>query len=142
MSSNTEGRIVPKGSDKYRKSKAYLAWCGMRARCNNKNRPNYHRYGGRGISVCAEWSDFNVFRDWCVANGIQKDLSLDRVDNDGNYEPGNCRWATRIEQSNNTKYSARYRARHASLDVVEKARRENPAHQSIQKKLEIQKKLG
>lgn len=81
----------------------YGIWSGMKDRCFNANNTNYHRYGGRGITVCEEWKkDFVPFRDWAWANGYNDSLSIDRVNNDGNYEPTNCRWATREVQANNT----------------------------------------
>lgn len=71
-------------------------------RCNNSNNIEYHLYGGRGISVCAEWSnDFESFYKWSVLNGYKKGLSIDRIDTNGNYEPSNCRWATAKEQIRN-----------------------------------------
>jgi hypothetical protein len=67
----------------------------------NPNNHNYAYYGGRGISVCADWESYEAFRDWAVVNGYQADLELDRIDNDGNYEPSNCRWVPRKKQANN-----------------------------------------
>ena len=79
----------------------YNSWSGMKSRCNNSNDARYHSYGGRGIKVCDEWQhNFKAFLDY-VGNRPSKDHSIDRVDNDGNYEPGNVRWATYIEQNNN-----------------------------------------
>lgn len=88
-------------------TRLYSIWCSMRTRCNNPNTKNYKDYGGRGIKVCSEWNDFVKFRDWAMSNGYNNDLTLDRINVNGNYEPDNCRWATLDEQSNNkrtTKY--------------------------------------
>lgn len=73
----------------------------MKCRCQNKNHHAFVHYGGRGIKVCEEWQQFEPFRDWALANGYADDLSIDRINNDGNYEPANCRWATPKEQNNN-----------------------------------------
>lgn len=70
-------------------------------RCGIKSCPDYHNYGARGISVCDEWLEFIVFKQWALANGYADNLTLDRRDVNGNYEPNNCKWATIIEQNNN-----------------------------------------
>jgi hypothetical protein len=79
----------------------YRVWAKMRERCGRPNDAKYPLYGGRGISVCPEWLDFITFSAWAHDNGYQQGLSIDRVDNNGNYEPSNCRWATQKEQQRN-----------------------------------------
>lgn len=76
----------------------------MLKRCYGTYHKYYRNYGGRGISVCQEWRDsYEAFRDWALANGYEDGLTLDRRDNSGNYEPGNCRWVTYRENSRNTR---------------------------------------
>lgn len=83
------------------KTRLYRAWMNMRGRCNSPNRPDFHHYGGRGITICAEWNDFAAFEAWALANGYDKTLTLDRIDGDQGYSPDNCRWATRAVQAIN-----------------------------------------
>ena len=81
--------------------KIYHSWIAMRRRCDPTVEPERNaRWAGRGITVCKEWNDsFEVFETWALANGYQPGLSIDRVNNDGNYEPGNCQWVTRSVNS-------------------------------------------
>lgn len=83
-------------------TRLYVIWCGMKSRCYNKNDSHYCRWGGRGITICSEWLlDFSNFRAWAYKNGYAENLTIDRINNDGNYEPSNCRWITSAEQNNN-----------------------------------------
>lgn len=84
-----------------RKSRLYSIWSGMLKRCNNPDCHAYENYGGRGISICNEWLNFPNFRDWALNNNYSDDLSIDRINVNGNYEPSNCRWATSKQQANN-----------------------------------------
>ena len=79
----------------------YRVWAAMKSRCANPNVASFGRYGGRGISVCEEWLEYARFQVWADTNGYRSGLTLDRIDNDGNYEPGNCQWVSRSRQANN-----------------------------------------
>lgn len=82
-------------------TRLYECWRHMRYRCDNKNNQAYEMYGARGIKVCDEWQEFGTFRDWALENGYSDNLTLDRIDVNGNYEPSNCRWADAVTQMNN-----------------------------------------
>ena len=93
------------------KTALYQRYCSMKQRCNNPNFREYERYGGRGIKVCKEWADsFECFTKWAYANGYDsnssgKDCSIDRIDNNGDYCPTNCRFTTAREQQKNREKS-------------------------------------
>lgn len=84
------------------KTRLFRIWKGIKRRCLSPSANGYDHYGGRGITICDEWQNsFEAFQDWALANGYQEDLSIDRINVNGNYEPSNCRWATSSEQRAN-----------------------------------------
>lgn len=88
-------------------SRLYTIWCHMRHRCENAWDKAYKYYGNRGISVCDEWHNYSVFKEWAYKNGYAEHLTLDRIDVNGNYCPENCRWATKKEQNLNKRTTVR-----------------------------------
>lgn len=88
-----------------KKPRLYNIWVRMRQRCCDANSSDYARYGGRGISVCSEWSDFMTFYNWAMANGYKNNLSIERENVNGNYEPTNCSWITLKDQARNKRNS-------------------------------------
>ena len=92
---------------------------GMKQRCYNTNRSNYKYYGGRGIVVCDEWlNDSQTFYDWAMSNGYKEDLTIDRIDTNGNYSPDNCRWASIKEQALNKRPWSNTSVAGVTYDVV------------------------
>lgn len=98
----------------------YRIWDKIKHRCYNANCKRYSSYGGRGITVCDEWkNDFLTFYNWSIANGYQDNLTIDRINNDGNYEPSNCRWTTVKVQSTNTRTNHKLTYKNKTLCVSE-----------------------
>ena len=93
-----------KNNHKLSKTRLYRIYAGIKERCLNINLKAYKNYGGRGIKVCKEWkNDFMNFYNWAINNGYSDDLTIDRIDVNGNYEPNNCRWVTKKVQNRNTR---------------------------------------
>ena len=92
------------------KTRLHRIWRLIINRCNNSKTKRFHNYGGRGISICDEWTlpkgqGYINFKEWSMNKGYEDHLTIDRIDNDGNYEPGNCRWTTTQIQARNTSYN-------------------------------------
>lgn len=85
--------------DKDNKNSPYETWHAMRQRCSNPKTYSYRTYGKRGIKVCDEWQDYVTFKTWAIMHGWHKGLTIERIDNDGNYCPDNCEWITKSENS-------------------------------------------
>jgi len=79
----------------------YNVWNAMKQRCSNPNQRAYIRYGARGIKVCVEWLSFETFKDWALTNGYKEGLTIERIDNDGDYKSTNCEFVSKIRQANN-----------------------------------------
>lgn len=95
--STTHGRASHKEYNKL-----YHTWGGMKYRCFNKNSKDYLHYGARGITVCDEWkNNYLAFEEWALKNGYEPNLTIDRINPNGNYEPNNCRWISIAEQNRN-----------------------------------------
>lgn len=103
-SCSSVGRFTTHGATGTR---LYRIWKAMHNRCSNKGATGFKNYGGRGISVCAEWHKFEPFQSWALSTGYSEALSIERDDTNGNYQPSNCTWANHITQSRNRRFVAK-----------------------------------
>jgi hypothetical protein len=86
-------------------ARLYTIWQGMKERCEKPSQKMYCYYGGKGIKVCESWKNYEEFKKWAMANGYAENLTIDRIDESGNYEPSNCRWVTQTEQVRNNSHN-------------------------------------
>lgn len=100
-------------------SRLYAIWRSMKERCTNPNQAAYIHYGGRGIILCEVWHQYSAFRDWALNNGYDISLTIERVNNDGNYEPSNCEWVTYKVQANNRRCCNYLTFNNVKLTVVQ-----------------------
>ena len=108
----------------------------MRQRCNNPKRKDYPQYGGRGISICQEWNDYKSFRSWALSHGYADNLSIDRIDVNGNYEPSNCRWADATIQANNVRRNRIIEFEGKRYTLAEFARANKLSYSALQHRLD------
>jgi hypothetical protein len=112
----------------------YNVWSKVKARCSQPNRKDWYRYGGRGIKVCERWSSFkNFFAD--MGPRPSPKHSIDRINNNGNYEPSNCRWATLREQCNNRRSNRILKIAGEKITLKNASRKYNICHDVLQKRL-------
>jgi hypothetical protein len=116
-------------------TRLYRTWLQMKRRCETPVAQSYYRYGGRGIKVCSEWQDFVVFADWARSHGYDDTLEIDRLDNDGNYEPANCRFVTRTANNQNKANVRRYLIRGETLSIREAAEKYGIPIKAMKKRL-------
>lgn len=102
-----------------KRTRLYSIWANMIQRCTNKNHPNYHDYGGRGITVYDEWFSYTAFQIWAISSGYKENLTLDRENTNGGYEPNNCRWVTVKAQQNNKRSNHLLTYGGKTLDIAE-----------------------
>lgn len=108
----------------------YGIWKNMKRRCNNPKDSHFAYYGGKGIKVCDDWNDYSNFRSWALSNGYDEnadfgECTIDRIDNDGDYSPANCKWSSRTEQANNTSRNRYVEFQGKRLTIAEFARAMN-----------------
>ena len=116
-------------------TRLYRIYKHMKNRCYNQSDIRYDRYGGRGIKICDEWSEFEPFMIWALKNGYDDSLTIDRIDVDGDYSPSNCRWASVKEQNNNRSSSHYYTIDGVTHNISEWANIYNVPYKRVWKRL-------
>lgn len=124
----------------------YKTWHNMRSRCKNPNTTKYEIYGGKGVRVCKKWDEnFVSFYEWSMANGYEKNLTIDRIDSDGDYEPDNCRWVDYKTQNNNLKSNHTLTYKGKTLSIYAWARevglKENTLSERIRRGWSVERAL-
>lgn len=130
------------GTHRESNTKLYGVWLAMRRRCNLITDAAYKDYCGRGISVCQDWnSDYTTFRKWAYSNGYEEgcELTLDRIDFNGNYDPGNCRWVDRVVQANNRRSCRLYTYNGETHNIGEWAKLYNIPYKKLHSRLTYSK---
>lgn len=107
------------------RTRIYIIWANMINRTSNKKNKSYKNYGGRGITVCEEWKDYLTFKKWAFENGYSDTLTIDRIENDKGYYPGNCRWADKETQNNNKQQSRKLEYKGETKSVEQWAKEYN-----------------
>lgn len=115
--------------------KLYKKWWHMINRCNNSKDISFKNYGMRGIKVCEEWLDFRNFEKWSLQNNFNDNLELDRIDSNGNYEPSNCRFITRLENSRNRRITLKYQYKGKRTTLKEIADLEEIKYKTLWQKI-------
>lgn len=124
---------------KQSKTRLYNIWCGMKNRTSEKADPRHKRdYFDRGIRICEEWEHcYEAFMDWALANGYKEGLTIDRIDNDGDYCPENCRWVPLAEQANNTRRNRNYTFNGKTQNITQWAKELNVSEDMLRGRLVV-----
>lgn len=126
-----------KGNYKHKMAdtKMHAKWQSMKRRCYNKNCRDYKNYGSRGISVCDEWLEFVPFMNWSLENGYSDDLEIDRINNNGNYEPNNCRYVTKKINASNKRNNHYATIKGVTKTITEWAEESGISRKTIQSRI-------
>lgn len=121
-----------------RRTRLYHIWSMMKQRTDNPKHTAYKNYGGKGVRVCTEWhDDFAAFRDWALSSGYKDSLTIDRIDVNGNYEPGNCRWVSKAEQNRNQTRNVRLTYNGETLLMSDWAKRLGISAQALYRRINV-----